>query len=200
MKTAALFRSIVAFACLFGTVLPAAAGEPTDKIKQTTDRILSIVTDPSLKAASKEHEKRRLIRKAVDERFDWEEMARRSLGRYWAQRSDAEKKEFTHLFSDLVERTYMDKVEGYSGEKVRYRGETVDKDTSAVKVEIETKKNTVIPVEYRLVKRGNDWLVYDISIEGVSLINNYRTQFNSIITQSSYDELIKRLKAKVIQK
>jgi phospholipid transport system substrate-binding protein len=133
----------------------------------------------------------------VDERFDWEEMARRALGRYWAQRTAEEKKEFVALFSELVERTYMGKVEDYSGEKVRYEGETIDGNYAVVKVNIITQKNRDISVDYRLQKEGNEWLVYDVSIEGVSLVNNYRSQFNSIILQSSYQNLIKRLKAKV---
>ena len=176
------------------------AGEPTEKIKQTTDKILKIVTDPALKNPSRDQERRKLIRSAVDERFDWEEMTRRSLARYWDQRTDQEKKEFVRLFGELLERTYMNKVEGYSGEKVQYEGETLESEYAVVKVKIVTRKNVDIPVEYRLHKKGNDWFVYDISIEGVSLVSNYRTQFNSIITQSSYENLVKKLKEKVAQK
>jgi phospholipid transport system substrate-binding protein len=91
----------------------------------------------------------------------------------------------------------MSKVEDYSGERVRYDGETNEDDYAVVKVIIVTQKNKDIPLEYRLQKKGSEWLVYDVSIEGVSLVNNYRMQFNSIILQSSYENLIKRLKAKV---
>jgi phospholipid transport system substrate-binding protein len=199
MRFAHLFRNIVCFLLVVGITVPVLAGEPTDQIKQTTDKILSIVKDPALKNPSKSQERRRLIRKAVDERFDWEEMARRALGRYWAQRTAEEKKEFVALFSELVERTYMGKVEDYSGEKVRYEGETIDKDYAVVKVDIVTQKNRDISVDYRLQKEGSEWFVYDVSIEGVSLVNNYRSQFNSIILQSSYENLVKRLKAKVAQ-
>ncbi len=90
----------------------------------------------------------------------------------------------------------MGKVEDYSGEKVRYEGETTEGDYAVVKIKIVTKKNKDILVDYRLKKRGNDWFVYDVSIEGVSLVNNYRTQFNSIILQSSYENLIKKLREK----
>jgi len=173
------------------------AGEPTEKIKATTDKILGVVRDPALKGAAKEKERRALIRKAVDERFDWNEMARRSLARHWEGRTEDEKKEFVPLYADLVDRAYMSKVEGYSGEKVKYEGETVDGDYATVNVRIMTQKGQEISVEYRLRKKGNDWLIYDVSIEGVSLVNNYRTQFNSIISQSSYASLVKQLKAKV---
>jgi phospholipid transport system substrate-binding protein len=173
------------------------AEEPTEAIKQTTDKILAIVTDPALKPASKTAEREKLIRQAVDERFDWEEMTRRALATHWANRTPEERKEFIPLFSDLLERTYMKKVEDYSGEKVLYEGESKEGDYASVKVKIVTKKNKDISVEYRLKKEGNKWLVYDISIMGASLVNNYRTQFNSIISQSSYENLVKRLREKV---
>ena len=197
MKTSYFLKSILIFFLVFGMTLPGLAGEPTDQIKQTTDKILSIITNPALKPSSKTAEREKLIRQAVDERFDWEEMARRALATHWAKRTLEERKEFVRLFADLLERTYKKKVEDYSGEKVLYEGETKDGDYATVKVKIVSKKNKDIPVEYRLKKERNDWFVYDVSIEGVSLVNNYRTQFNSIIVQSSYENLIKRLKEKV---
>jgi phospholipid transport system substrate-binding protein len=200
MKPACSYRWAFLTLLILGVAIPVLAGEPEQKIKQTTDKILSIVTDPALKNPSRTEERRKLIRKAVDERFDWEEMARRSLSTHWARRTPEEKKEFVHLFSDLLERTYMSKVEDYSGEKVRYEGETIDRDYAVVKIKIVTKNNKDISVDYRLKKDGNDWFVYDISIEGVSLVNNYRTQINSIIAQSSYENLVKLLEAKVTPK
>lgn len=200
MNLAYFRRGLVLLLLVFGIALPVWAGEPTDEIKQTTDKILSILTNPSLKGSSKTAEREKLIRQAIDERFDWEEMARRSLARYWDQRTDGEKKEFVRLYSDLLERTYMDKVEGYSGEKVIYEGESVDNGYAVVRVKIVTKKNTDIRVDYRLKRVENKWLVYDVSIEGVSLVNNYRTQFNSIILKSSYENLVKRLRERVESK
>jgi len=194
-RTAVLLAVVVSF-LLVSTGL-AGAGEPTDQIKETTDKILSIVKDPALKAPEREAERRRLIRQAVDERFDWEEMAKRTLARHWRKRTVKEKKEFINLFAKLLERTYMDKVEGYSGEKVVYVGDRVEGKYAVGKVKILTPQDTEIPVLYRMKKKGDKWLVYDISIEGVSLINNYRTQFNSILVRSSFKELIERLKAKV---
>ena len=183
-----------------GMAFYAWAGVPTEKIKETTDKILSIVTDPSLKDPSKGGEKKALIRKVVDEMCDWEEMARRSLGRHWAQRSDEEKKEFVHLFGQLLERTYSDRVEGYSGEKVNYIGERVDGDYAEVEVKVVTSKNTEIPVVYKLRAKDKNWWVYDIAIEGVSLVHNYRTQFSNIMATSSYQGLVKKLKEKVEEK
>jgi phospholipid transport system substrate-binding protein len=194
------YHVVMVLMTLLLLVVPALAGVPTDKIRQTSDKILSIVTNPALKESSREEERRKLIRKAVDERFDWEEMSRRSLGTHWAARTAEEKKHFVDLFGRLLERTYLDKVEGYAGEKVNYVGESVEQDYAVVDVKIVTTKNTEIPVKYRLKKKGDDWFVYDISVEGVSLVNNYRVQFSTILARGSYPELVRRLKEKLGEK
>ena len=185
--------------CLIILCFPAisAAGRPTDQIKETTDKIISVVSDPSLKGPEKNEERKKLIRQFANERFDWEEMSRRSLAQHWAERTEEEKKEFVDLFGKLVERTYLEKVEGYSGEKVVYENERVKGEYGLVKVKIVTQKQVEIPVLYRIKNKEENWLVYDISIEGVSLINNYRTQFRSIISRSSYNDLVEKLKAKI---
>ncbi|MBL7205482.1 MAG: ABC transporter substrate-binding protein [Desulfobacteraceae bacterium] len=173
------------------------AGGPTEDIRDTTDKLIAIVSDPAMKSSDRSTERAKRIRKAVDERFDWKEMSKRALARHWKKRTKREKTEFIDLFGKLLERTYLDKVEDYSGEKVLYLGERVDGNYGIVVVKIVTKKDTEILVKYRLKKKGSEWLVYDISIEGVSLVNNYRKQFNSIMTRSSYEDLIKKLRRKV---
>jgi len=184
---------------LMTLVFPATsfAGEATKEIKETTDKIIAIISDPAFKGTNKRSERDRLLRKVVDERFDWREMSRRTLARHWKKRSDKEKRLFVDLFGKLLERTYMDRVGGYSGEKVLYEGEKVDGKYGIVKVRIITKKETEIPVKYRVKKKKGEWFIYDISVQGVSLINNYRKQFNSIIIKSSFNDLIKKLEAKV---
>lgn len=193
-----LIRVFIVF-LLFGMGTPLFSGEPRDQLQQTTDKVLAILSDPTLKSPEKAKERRELILKTVDERFDWEEMARRCLARHWNQRTPEERREFIILFKELLQQVYMDKVEGYSWNKIQYEGEAIDGNYGIVKVKIFTPKEQPIRVEYRLIKKGSTWLVYDFSIEGVSLVNNYRTQFNEIIVKSSYQELIKRLKAKVSQ-
>jgi len=173
------------------------AGGPTEDVRKTTDRLLAVVSDPAMKSADMAAERAKRIREAVDERFDWKEMSKRTLARYWKKRTEREKEEFIDLFGKLLERTYLDKVESYSGEKVLYVGERVDGKYGIVVVKIVTKKDTEILVKYKLKNKGGAWLVYDISIEGVSLVNNYRKQFNSIMTRSSYEDLIKKLRRKV---
>lgn len=186
--------------CMVVTVafsFSAFAGEPTEVIRKTTDKIIAIVKDPALQDPEKKRERDLLIRMAAEEIFDKEEMSMRTLARHWRQRTPAEKKEFMALFEGLLEKTYIDRVEGYSGEQVVYEGERVEGDYALVKVDIMTKQQTKIPVLYRLKKKKEGWLVYDLSIEGVSLINNYRTQFDSIIVSSSFKKLIEKLKEKV---
>jgi phospholipid transport system substrate-binding protein len=192
-------QAMFCLSLIFGMVVPGFSGEPQDQLKETTDKVLSVLTDPDLKSLSKAKERRERIQKIVDERFDWEEMARRSLARHWTQRTPEEKREFVPLFKALLERVYADKVEGYSWNKISYEGETIDGDYAAIKVKIFTVKDQAIRVEYRTLKKGNHWLVYDFSVEGVGLVNNYRQQFNEIIAKSSFQELIKRLKAKSAQ-
>jgi phospholipid transport system substrate-binding protein len=178
----------------------ASAGVPTEQIKETTDKIISILTDPELKGPSQAEKRRALIRKTVDERFDWQEMSRRSLGHHWAKLGDEERKSFVNLFSQLLERTYMEKVEDYSGEKVSYLGDTVDGDYATVEMKVLTSKSVEIPVVNKAKKKGEAWMIYDVSIEGVSLVNNYRTQFNSILSKSSFSELLAKLREKVSEK
>jgi len=200
MKLRYLFQILIYLSLIFFLFeVPVFAGEPKDQLKQTTDKVLSILGDPSLKGPNKNKERRELIFKAVDERFDWEEMARRSLARHWVQRTPEERREFVQLYRELLERVYMDKVEGYSWNKLFYESENIDGDYGNVKVKILTAKDQVIYVEYRFLKKGKNWLIYDFSVEGVSIVNNYRTQFNDIIMKSSYQELVKKLKAKATQ-
>lgn len=194
IRTFILFLSTLLL--YYGIVSPAFSGEPQDQLRQTTDKVLAILSDPAFKSPDKAKERREMILRTVDERFDWEEMARRSLGRHWVQRSPEEKQEFVRLFKDLLERVYMDKVEGYSWNKITFEGEQIDGDYATVRVKVFTSKDQTLQVEYRTRKRGNQWLIYDFLVEGVGVVSNYRTQFNDIIVKSSYQELVKRLKTK----
>jgi phospholipid transport system substrate-binding protein len=200
MRERFLFPGLVFFLFLGAFPYPAFAGVPTEQLRNTTEKILKIVTDPALKGEDKAEERRKLIRKAVDERFDREELSRRALGRQWASRNEKERKEFVTLFSELLERTYLERVEGYSGEQVSYVGEKVEGEYATVEARVLTAQRTEIPVLYRLRLKGDEWMVYDISIEGVSLVGNYRSQFQSILARSPYEELVRRLKEQIAEK
>jgi phospholipid transport system substrate-binding protein len=188
----------VMLACLLvaGLARPALAGPATDQLKGAIDRVVKVLEDPSLKGADRAVERRRAVRRIADEIFDWGEIARRSLARHWQPLTDRQRAEFVALFSDLLERSYISKIELYGGEKIAYIHERVDGDLATVTTRIVTKNGTEVPIDYRLTKKGDKWLVYDVTIEGVSLVSNYRTQFNKIIQTASYNELVQRLKAK----
>ncbi|PYM04964.1 MAG: organic solvent tolerance ABC transporter substrate-binding protein, partial [Candidatus Rokuibacteriota bacterium] len=145
---------------------------------------------------AKTTERRATLRTIANEIFDFAEISQRSLGRHWQTRTLPEREEFVTLFGDLLERTYISKIESYSGERVAYAGEMVDGDQATVRTQITTKQGTEVPVDYRMFQRDGRWRVFDVNIEGVSLVGNYRTQFNAIITRSSYQDLVTKLKAK----
>lgn len=174
----------------------ASAGEPLDKIRETVEDVLAVLADETLQPS----ERRDRLRQAVHQRFGFEEMARRALGRHWRDLSTDQRQEFVGLFSDLLERSYVGKIEGAgAGSEVAYTRETIDEEGFASVLTVITNRlESQIEVEYRLLQReGNTaWEVYDIVIEGVSLINNYRTQFNNIIHRTSYDGLVKQLRLK----
>jgi phospholipid transport system substrate-binding protein len=174
----------------------AEAGIPTDQLRSATDRVLKVLRDPELKQPTKEQERRQQIRAIADEIFDWQETGKRALARHWQGRSPTERQEFSALFADLVERSYISKIERYSGERIVYASETVEGEQATVRTKLITKSNTEIPIDYRMQKEGDRWRAYDVVIEGVSLVSNYRTQFNRIIQQSGYGELVNKLKAK----
>ena len=174
----------------------AVAGVPTDQLKAQIDRVLKTLEDPELKKEGHAKDRRTAVRKIANEIFDFSETARRSLGRHWQGRTQAERDEFVQLFSDLLERSYISKIETYGGEKIQYLGDTVEGDQSRVQTKLVTKSSSEIPIEYRMHKKGDRWMVYDVVIEGVSLVANYRTQFNKIIQTSSFQELVKKMKTK----
>jgi len=188
----------VALASLFilSTAQGGWAATAQEQLKGAIDRVVTTLDSPALKGEGKAAERRTAVRKIANEIFDFGEIARRSLGRYWQPLSDAQRSEFVGLFSDLLERSYISKIELYGGEKIVYSGERVDGDLATVSTKIITKNATEIPVDYRLFRRGDRWLIYDVNIEGISLVSNYRTQFNKIIQTSGYNTLVDRMKTK----
>jgi phospholipid transport system substrate-binding protein len=175
---------------------PAAAGVPTDQLKGAVERVLKTLDDPVLKGDARLGDRRVAVRKIANEIFDFSEIAKRSMARHWQPLSEAQRTEFVGLFADLLERSYISKIETYGGEKIQYTAERADGDFATVSTRIVTKNGTEVPVDYRMIKRADRWLVYDVSIEGVSLVSNYRTQFNKIIQTTSYNELVSKLRNK----
>ena len=165
---------------------------PTDQLREYTDQVIKVLDDPALAR----QDRRAAVRKIAHEAFDVTETAKRVLARHWQARTPAEREEFTQLFADLLERTYIARMDEYGGERIRYVGESMDGELATVRARILTRTGTEVPVESRMVRRGERWLIYDVLIENVSLIANYRSQFDRIVRANSYEELIRRLKTK----
>ena len=173
----------------------AQAGEATEAMRATIGEVLRILADKDLKQPSKANERRQLLEKAVGERFDYQEMSRRSMGAPWANLPEKDKQEFVSLFQTLLVNTYADKIESYSGEGVQYVNERNEKEYAEVRTKVLTGK-TEIPLDYRLLHKGSDWRVYDVVVDGVSLVNNYRGQFSKILRNGSYADLVEQLRKK----
>jgi phospholipid transport system substrate-binding protein len=191
------FVALVALALLL-LALPAQAGAPTDQLRQNVDQVVKTLEDPALKGSEKATERRAAVSKIARQIFDIPETAKRALGPHWQARTPAEREEFVRLFGDLIESSYITKIDRYEGEQVRYAGDSIDGDQAVVRTKIAGKQGPEIPVDYRMHLRDGRWLVYDVVIEGVSLVANYRTQFNKIIQTSSYEELMQKLKSKAL--
>jgi phospholipid transport system substrate-binding protein len=174
----------------------AGAGVPTDQVRSTVDQVLAILQEPSLKGESKQKERRDQLRSVIFARFDFSEMARRSLGPEWRRRSPAEQQEFVNLFTDLLQESYIGTIESYNGDKVLYNRELQDQDNAEVQTTLTTRSEAAYSINYRLRLVGKDWKVYDVVVENISLVNNYRSQFSRVIGRSSYEELVRAMKEK----
>jgi phospholipid transport system substrate-binding protein len=183
---------------LLATPAPSRAGEPTDQVRGAIDRVLEILKKKDLQAKERRAERRTLLREEISKAFDFEEMAKRSLGPAWRQRTPEERKEYVTLFKQVLENSYLGKVEAYQGEKIRYVKDTVsDGRIAAVETFIVTGKGQEIPINYRMMKEKSEWRVYDVVIEEISLVNNYRSQFGAILQRSSFQDLLARLREMV---
>jgi phospholipid transport system substrate-binding protein len=185
---------LVGSVLLAGPLRGAEAGEPQEKVKVTVDEVVAILANHTLEPS----ERRTKIRQAVLQRFGFEEMAQRTLAQHWRTLTPQQRQEFVGLFTDLLEGSYVNRMVNAKPESqsVRYVKETIEQDQAAVHTEIGNERDAPVTVEYRLLQKDKDWKVYDIVIEGVSLVNNYRTQFNTIITKDSYAGLVKQMRLK----
>jgi phospholipid transport system substrate-binding protein len=173
------------------------AESPTVEIKSTVDQVIQILTDPQIQGEDRKQERRKKLRETIFARFDFQEMAQRSLGAHWQRRTSEEQKEFVKVFSDLLEQTYVDRIESYNNEKFIYVNEKIDGRYAEVGSRMRTAKGDEFTINYKLHRVGEHWRVYDLVIENVSVMNNYRSQFSRILASSTYDELISKIKRKL---
>lgn len=202
-------RRLVAVAILmgglaFGThsaaVQPQAATAqpgPLDLVKASVSQVLAIVQSPPV-VVRDDGQRRKEIRRVARALFDFNEMARLTLARHWKDRSAREQEEFIRLFTDLLERSYLTTIENYAGEEITFLGESVSGPYAKVRSRITTDRRAEISIEYRLLESSARWAVYDVVLDGVSLVSNYRSQFNSIIRTSSFVDLLAKLRDKEI--
>lgn len=173
------------------------AGAPTEQLRPALEELVQVLEDQALKPDSRAKEREARARAAVIDLVDFPEMARRTLGPHWRSLGESERDEFIRLFRALLEHTYLPKIALYRGERVRFVGESVDGDLAAVQAVVVTRDRKEVPVLYRLRQRDQRWLVYDIAVEGISLVNNYRSQFTQIMQRGSYQELAKRIRQRL---
>jgi len=174
----------------------ARAGGPTDELRVAIEKVQMTLNDPQLKAAGKKAERLDKLRQVIQPKFDFTEMAKRSLGANWQRRNPEEQREFVKVFTNLLENAYVDSIDSYDGEKVVFTNEKQDKEYGEVNTKIVTKKGEEFSVNYKLHQASGNWKVYDVVIENISIVNNYRSQFNRVIAKSSYEELVRTMKEK----
>jgi phospholipid transport system substrate-binding protein len=173
----------------------AAADNALESMKKTINEVIHVLDDADLKKPARADERRKKLEQVIGSRFSYDEMSKRALGKQWAKLSEPQRKEFVELFQRLLSKTYAGKIEGYSGEQVHYLGERNQEGYAEVRTKVSSGK-TEIPLDYRLLQLGGDWRVYDVVVDGVSLVANYRGQFDKIIRTSSYDDLVDKLRSK----
>jgi phospholipid transport system substrate-binding protein len=172
------------------------AGAPTQAVKETIDQVLSVLGDQALKDPARESERREKLEAIIRQRFNYEEMAKRTLAKEWKKVSIEKQQEFVSLFQQFLTQSYAGNIDGYSGEQVEYLKERLKGDFAEVQTKVVSSK-VQIPLDYRLLKRDDKWGVYDVIIDGVSLTKNYRGQFSRIIKSSSFDGLLDKLRSKI---
>ena len=180
-------------ALALGPAGPSGAATPTEELKTYTDRVVKVLENRSMTS----QQRRAAVREVAGEVFDVQEVAQRALGQHWAKLPPAERQEFVELFGELLESTYITRIDEYGGERLVYVDEQVDGERAVVRAKIITKNGTEVPIESRLLRKSNRWMIYDVVIESASLVGNYRSQFDRVMRTGGYPELSKRLRERV---
>jgi phospholipid transport system substrate-binding protein len=187
---------LVATIGLAGVAEISRAGEPLDLVKSVVEGGIAVLKDPKLKSPEQKRERVERLKEIINPIFDYNEMARRSLGAHWRRRSPAEQEEFIRLFRAFLEKIYSDKLDFYDGQRVMFGRETIDQEYAQVDSIMTNSKGEENSLVYRLKRTDGKWKVYDAVVENISIVNNYRSQFDRVISKSSYEELKKMLREK----
>ena len=194
MKRLFLGLSILMFLL---SALPAYAGAPLDTVQTNVNKVLDVLRDPKLKGESAKGIKKEKLEAIYEQMFDGVELSMRTMGGNWAKLNPAQQTEFTQLYRQILEKAYIDKILSYTDEKIVFPKESMLSNTQA---EVQTKvitSSTEIPIFYKVILKNSTWKVYDVVIENVSLVQNYRSQFNSILAKNTPDQLLEILRKKV---
>ena len=185
--------------CFADTAFLQGAETPMEAVRETITQVLRILDDPSLKNPAKQAQRRRMLEEIAAGRFDYAEMSKRVLGSYWKPLTETQRKEFVEVYKGFLSDRYAGKIEDYSGRKqdVGYLTERIEGSYAEVRTELRSDKTT-LPMDYRLLVKDGRWSAYDIIIDGVSLVSNYRSQFQKIIRESSFEELLKKLRERTV--
>ena len=177
--------------------LPVYAGAPLDAVQVSVNKVLDVLRDPKLKAASAKETKKEKLLPIYERMFDDVELAKRTLAKNWNSMNSTQRQEFVLLFREVLEKAYIDKILAYTDEKIVFdREDMISGNQAEVQTRIVT-ASKAIPITYRVILKGSDWKVYDVVIENVSLVLNYRTQFNDILAKNSIEQLLETLRKKV---
>jgi len=173
-----------------------AAGPPTDNVKAVIDEVMSILHNPAYQAPGQKANRLRLIEESALRRVDYQEMGKRCLGDTWKKLSQSQQSEFIRMFTELLKASYADKLDDFGKSKVAYEGESIKGDTAEVRITV-LRPNDKIPVRFQLLNSPKGWMIYDLIIEEVSLVDNLRAEFGRVIKVSSYAGLVKCLQLKL---
>ena len=193
-----LFVTGAALALLVLATAPDAfAGPATDQLRPEIDRVIATIEDPAMQAASRTADRRLALRAITDRIFDWTAMTKRALGSHWEARTADERAEFIPLFRELLERSLLGKIEQYGAENVAYGEETPDGGDIIVRTRVTLRPNWEVGLDYRMAWQGTRWMISDVLVERTSLVRNFRSQFDSVIKRSSYEELVNKVRARL---
>jgi phospholipid transport system substrate-binding protein len=177
---------------------PAFAGPPAEQLATQIDRVLAVLGDPAFKGDAQLGPRRQAVRRVTDELIDWNEMGRRTLGAHWQTLPDGERSAFVTLFSELLNRAYLKNLDRYDGEKIVVTGDAMDGDRAVVKARVVGRDgNGGMPLDFAMVRDGEQWRVWDIRMQGMSMVGGYKAQFTRLLQSESYDTVIRRLRERV---
>jgi phospholipid transport system substrate-binding protein len=197
MRFQHIFTGTTLAVLVLGTAAGACAGAATDQLRPEIDQVIATIENPALQAGSKAADRREAVRAIADRIFDWTEMSKRALGRHWEARTPAERSEFIPLFRELLERAFFGKIEQYGAENVAYTEELLDGDDTIVRTRVTLKPSWEVGVDYRMAWQGTRWMIADVLVDRTSLVRNFRSQFDSVIKRSSYEDLVTKIRARL---